>query len=154
MGVLRRLLGRDADAGDISVQSVQTIVNAYGAIMKQGQSLIRDTAELPYPKRTIKRALMRAMQLVSESEMRSHLRTGYLALSEFQPLTPEEKDALAQWDDAVAEAGTETRSAPEALFAARAISDAGALVKRLQEKVAGEAQALRKELRAAGIRDQ
>jgi hypothetical protein len=154
MNVLKRLLGRDTEAGGISDQSVQTIVNAYGAIMKQGDSLIRNTAELPYPKRTIKRALMRALQLVSEPEMRTHLKTGYLALSEFQPLTLEEKDALAQWNEMVAGAGAGKRSAPEALVAARAISDAGALVKKLQEKIADEAQVLRKELRAAGFRDE
>jgi hypothetical protein len=153
MNVLKRLLGRDAETSALSDQSVQTIVNAYGAIMKQGDSLIRDTAELPYPKRTIKRALIRALDLVSEPEMRNHLRTGYLALSEFQPLTLEEKDALAQWNEAVAGEGAGKRSAPEVLVAARAISGAGALVKRLQEKIADEAQALRKELRSAGFRD-
>jgi hypothetical protein len=152
MNVLKRLFHR-AEAHPLSDQSVQTIINAYGAIMKRGTSLIRDTAELPYPKRTIKRALLRALQLVSEPEMRAHLRTGFLALSEFQPLTADEKEALERWNEAVEGAGAGERSAPEVLVAARAIADAAALVTSLQERIADEAQTLRKELRAAGFRD-
>jgi hypothetical protein len=59
--------------------------------------VIRDLSELPYPKNLIKSALRHYLKKVNKADQKAieALEVAYLSLSHFQPLTPEEQDAVS-----------------------------------------------------------
>jgi hypothetical protein len=73
------------------------VVQKYGATLrnppKYSVSLIRDVSELPYPKAAIKAVLQDAFQRFPPTDA---LKTAYMSLADFQELTDEETNALAE----------------------------------------------------------
>ena len=59
--------------------------------------VIRDLSELPYPKDLIKSALRHYLKKVNRADQKAieALEVAYVALSHFQPLTPEQRDAVS-----------------------------------------------------------
>jgi hypothetical protein len=66
------------------------------ALEKTGNRVIRDVSELPYPKDLIKSALRYHLKNVNKTDKKAFdaLEVAYVSLSNFQPLTTEERDAV------------------------------------------------------------
>jgi len=66
---------------------LESIVQAYGDILGSGApapGCVADTSKLPYPKETIKAALIMALKLTEDPQTKGHLKGGYLDLSNWQ----------------------------------------------------------------------
>lgn len=75
-----------------------TIVKMKWAGVLRGATLWRSAdAELPYPKDMIKAALRHYLKRMNRTDQKAveALGVAYVSLSHFQPLTPEEQDAVA-----------------------------------------------------------
>jgi hypothetical protein len=73
------------------------VLGQYAAILaKAGTRVIRDVSELPYPKDLIKSALRHHLKSVNKTDKKAvdALEVAYVSLSNFQPLTTEERDAV------------------------------------------------------------
>ncbi|SDP01730.1 hypothetical protein [Desulforhopalus singaporensis] len=70
-----------------SLGEIQEIVKAYGYCMEQeipNPSCIADSSQLPYPKATIKAALLVALKLEEDEQMKNALKLGYISLADWQ----------------------------------------------------------------------
>jgi hypothetical protein len=125
-----------------TVKDAGAIVAAYGKVLSDDQkgSLIQDEAQLPYAKEQIKAAVRVLLRITEEPKMREHLRTGYVALSSYQPLTTNQRQALSQWDSTVGHVGH--ASSADLRKMAQAITESGGVVQNLQEVVATEMEDL------------
>jgi hypothetical protein len=63
---------------------VEKIVRAYNAVNLSRKSVIADVSELPYPKATIKSALLAALSVTTDMKMREQLKAGFVMLANFQ----------------------------------------------------------------------
>lgn len=66
---------------------LEKIVQDYGAILGSGApapGCVADVRELPYPKEHIKLALAFALSVTDDPQMRSHLKSGYISLADWQ----------------------------------------------------------------------
>ncbi len=74
------------------------VLGRYAAALEKTGSrvVIRDLSELPYPKDMIKSALRHYLKKVNRADRKAvdALEVAYVSLSHFQPLTPEERDAV------------------------------------------------------------
>lgn len=73
------------------------VLSQYAAILeKTGNRAIRDVSELPYPKDLIKSALRHHLKNVNKTDKKAidALEVAYVSLSNFQPLTTEEREAV------------------------------------------------------------
>ena len=73
------------------------VLSRYAAALeKTGNRVIRDVSELPYPKELIKSALRHHLKNVNKTDKKAFdaLEVAYASLSNFQPLTTEERDAV------------------------------------------------------------
>jgi hypothetical protein len=123
---------------------VEAIVNAYGAALAEPTALgiVRDIRTLPYSKGEIKTALILALGVTYDAAARENLRTAYITLADFQPLSETEVRALQLWN-----------SAPSHLSAdlAKRLVVQGELVSTVQRRIADEANLLAQELEAEGF---
>lgn len=71
---------------DLDLRQCKKIVSAYGAALEKGPApgTVADESELPYPKQTIKQALVTLLRATSDSQLRGNLKAGYLSLSDWQ----------------------------------------------------------------------
>jgi hypothetical protein len=81
----------------LSAKPDQVLSQYVATLEKTGSKIIRDIAELPYPKDIIKSALRHYLKTVDRADQKAvdALEVAYVSLSHFQPLTPEEQDAVA-----------------------------------------------------------
>ena len=91
MGIFSKLFGRGgSEAGAppvLSNDDVESIINAYGALLARGEAgagIIADSKELPYPKATIKLALQMAIRLTTDAQMKEQLKVAYISLADWQ----------------------------------------------------------------------
>jgi hypothetical protein len=73
------------------------VLSQYAVTLEQtGNRVIRDVSELPYPKDLIKSALRHHLKNVNNTDKKAvdALEVAYVSLSNFQPLTTEERDAV------------------------------------------------------------
>jgi len=72
--------------GDLRVEQALEIVRAYGEALESAPPgrAIADTAALPYPKDSIKWALLVVMGAIAEAPRRERLKAAFIALSEWQ----------------------------------------------------------------------
>jgi hypothetical protein len=63
------------------------------ALNRFDQSIVRDAAELSYPKDLIKFVLRHCIKAIEEEDKRTFLRNAYLSLANFHELTNEERAA-------------------------------------------------------------
>ena len=87
MGIFDRLFRRatpPAAASMMSTAEAEKIIHAYGAAMTSRKSLYADAAELPYPKATIKMALLIGIAATQDKKARELLKTGYVTLADWQ----------------------------------------------------------------------
>jgi len=65
----------------------ESVVQAYGNILANNAPVpgcVADTSKLPYPKETIKEALITALKLTEDQQMKEHLKVGYIQLADWQ----------------------------------------------------------------------
>ncbi|MBI3373736.1 MAG: hypothetical protein HY017_18590 [Betaproteobacteria bacterium] len=62
------------------------IVSAYSAILENGPvpGTVADERELPYPKQTIRQALLVLLKTTTDPQMRGNLKAGYVCLADWQ----------------------------------------------------------------------
>ena len=76
-----------AAGGDLRIAQAVEIVTAYARLLEDGarqRGIVADAGALPYPKETIKWALLVLMAAIPEAARREALRAGFVALSEWQ----------------------------------------------------------------------
>ncbi|HZP07966.1 hypothetical protein [Methyloceanibacter sp.] len=90
---------RSADdvAARLSATPDEVLGQYVAALENVGDRMIRDISELPYPKDMIKAALRHYLKRMNRTDQKAveALGVAYVSLSHFQPLTPEEQDAVA-----------------------------------------------------------
>jgi hypothetical protein len=74
---------------DLRLEEALEIVREYGELLertKREPGTVGDVADLPYPKDTIKWALLHLLAAIHDPAQREPLRVGYVALAEWQDL--------------------------------------------------------------------
>jgi len=78
----------------MSEVDARDVLEKYMATLKAGQSIVRDAAELPYPKEVIKIVLRGCLARVDDDKTKKALKKAYIDLGSFQPLTKAEREAV------------------------------------------------------------
>jgi hypothetical protein len=84
-------------AARLSAKPDDVLKQYLAALEKTGDKVvIRDVSELPYPKDLIKSALWHYLNRINRADQNAvqALEVAYVSLSHFQPLTPEQRDAV------------------------------------------------------------
>ncbi len=71
---------------EMTVAHAEVVVTAYGAILESGPvpGTVADDSELPFPKETIKQALLLLLRTRSDPKLREHLKSGFILLADWQ----------------------------------------------------------------------
>ena len=80
----------------LSAKPDEVLAQYVATLGKTGRRVIRDVSELPYPKDLIKSALRHHLKKVNRVDKKAveALEVAYVSLSNFQPLTIEQRDAV------------------------------------------------------------
>jgi len=149
MGLLDRIFGRtkteslNSDAMPPAV--AEKIVQDYGAVLASAASApgcVTDARKLPHPKERIKQALVFALQMTKEPQMREQLKISYIS--------------LADWQEGVGDAtvGIDlTKRDPNAdpFEIVKRITSQGAVAEKWMPKVKAEQEALKAQLQKLGL---
>jgi hypothetical protein len=122
------------------------VLERYVAVLReQGGSVVRDASELSHPKEAIRIVLQHCIKTATDRESRDFLRNAYVSLSNFQPISELEKEALAVLSG-VGPLGAEGSK----LFSkqARQITHVAAPLQSLLDRVTAELAVLMQELRS------
>src|SRR5689334_790435 len=89
MGIFDRVIGAvrgGSEKPELDLGRCREIVSAYGKVLETGPvpGTVADERELPYPKQTIKQALLVLLKTTTDPRMRGNLRAGYICLSDWQ----------------------------------------------------------------------
>ena len=130
------------------------IIGVYGNVLVEDEKsgLVRDIKRLPNSKEQIKAAISVLLKVTTDPVMRNHLKTGWTALSAYQPLTPNQKLALEMWDAAISDGPSTEKSRLQKQ--ADLIARSGDVVIPLQKIVADEMEALLQEFNAEVVVNQ
>jgi hypothetical protein len=144
MGLFSRLFHRSAPppaTKKLSAAEVENIVHAYAAALSSRKSMISDASELPYPKATIKAALIAAISVTQNAAMREQLKACFITLAGWQEGYGPGPDsfALKQMDS------------EDTLAFVKRVAAASPAIGACESKVAAEAQAFYDELKALGL---
>lgn len=89
MGIFNKVIdavrGR-SEKHELDLGRCREIVAAYGTVLETGPvpGTVADESELPYPKKTIKQALLVLLKGTTDPQMRGNLKAGYVCLSDWQ----------------------------------------------------------------------
>ena len=130
----------EIDAGDV--------LEKYGAVLEQGQSVIVDEAELPYTKPVIIAVLEHCIAVNNDEKLSEYLKAGYLNLAYFQPLSETERKAIVVFEGTLKEGATAPTnlSSDEIRNLASDMSKVGDSYVALQNRIAEEMNALKEKL--------
>lgn len=91
MGLLDRFVSRFARGNaapattPTSIVQVQSIIQAYSRVLERSApGAVADASGLPYPKETIEYAILFALRVADDEDLRSYLRQAFLDLSRWQ----------------------------------------------------------------------
>jgi len=121
------------------------VLERYVAVLRdEGGAVVRDVAELAYPKEAIRIVLQHCIRTAADRESREFLRNAYVSLSNFQPISELEKEALTVLSG-VGPLGIEGTK----LFSkqARQITHVAAPLQSLLDRVTAELAVLTQELK-------
>jgi hypothetical protein len=122
------------------------VLEKYVAVLRdQGSAVVRDVTELAHSKEAIRIVLQHCIKTAADQESREFLRNAYVSLSNFQPISEVEKEALTVLSG-VGPLGAEgTR-----LFSkqARQITHVAAPLQSLLDRVTAELAVLTQELKS------
>ena len=94
------------------------IIDEYGDLLASQPNtgaLVRDATELPYPREIIRAAFLRGLRTETNAQLRGVMKTCFLALAAYQPLSPEERNAVQVWSDFGADPSKMTQEETKAL---------------------------------------
>jgi hypothetical protein len=89
MALFDAVRGTVGNKPDLRIEQALEIVGAYGLALeraKRAPGHVSDSADLPYPKDTIKWAILQLLAAIPDPAKREPLRVGYVALAEWQDL--------------------------------------------------------------------
>ena len=128
------------------------VLSSYSeALTQTNKTLVRDLAELPYPKDVIKAVIKHCIKIAGPGEEREFLRNAYVCLADFQDLSPKEKSLVNSWKTSTSANSDKTNAQQQMANAAQALEAGGDVATALGERVTAEAAALTEELEAAGL---
>jgi hypothetical protein len=129
---------------------IERIIKDYAAVLGAEGAILRDVRDLPSPKAVIAIALLAAIKVLQPGPDRENLRTLFIFLSNFQPMSDEEKQAIgAHWRAVMSISNQQDGSADSLRGYAQTISETGDVVSRFQTMSNTEAETLRAQLRVA-----
>jgi hypothetical protein len=132
------------------VSVIERIIKEYAVVLGAEGALLRDVRDLPSPKSVIAIALLTAIKVLPPGIERDNLRTIFAFLSNFQPMTAEEKAAITRHWGAVINISELGPGSPDAVRAqAETISETGDVVSRFQAMANAEAETLKQQLQVA-----
>lgn len=114
------------------------IIDEYGDLLANQPDtgpVIRDVAELPYPRAIIRAAFLHCLQTENDAQLRDAMKSCFLTLPAYQALSPEERHAVQVWSD-FGDPSTpeETKALAERMHAVLPVFDA--VKKRFEEDAA------------------
>jgi hypothetical protein len=122
----------------------EDLVADFGDLMAERTTVCRDVAELPASKDQIGNAILAILaRSTAPEDVRSALVMAYLNLSDFQPMTEQDRQAVQLWDEAI-------MSPFETEAAAKKISAGGNSIDRILQVVRTEFEDRSEFLRAKG----
>ena len=74
--------------GQSQTNDVMAIIQAYGKTLEMeapASGCVADESKLPYPKDTIKKAIISGLKSTDNDQMKEHLKVGYIQLADWQP---------------------------------------------------------------------
>ncbi|MCK9419129.1 MAG: hypothetical protein M0R70_07105 [Nitrospirae bacterium] len=148
MGLLGRFFGRAKSKqtdSSLTPEVAEKIVNDYGAVLASAvpaPGCVADERKLPHPKEHIKQALVFALCMTKEPQMREQLKIAYITLADWQQGVG---DAAVGLDLTKMDLNAE----PDEL--AKQIMSQGADVEKWLQKVKAEQESLRGELQKRGL---
>jgi hypothetical protein len=119
---------------------VLKIVAAYGVQLSSHKSSPVDASELPYPKATIKLALIAAIAVTEDAKMREQLKTAFTQLADWQ-------EGIGPGPHSVAD----LLGGNDPVEQAKRISAAGPAIMKIGAQVIAEMQASLEELKSLGM---
>lgn len=123
------------------------VLAKYIATVSTRQTQFCNESALPYPKALIKTVLKGALERAGDDETaRSRIHSLYVALAEFQPMSPAEQLAVTNFDSYVASRGVKQENKG-------VVAEAGALHTLVANRIALDAEALWRELREMQMLD-
>jgi hypothetical protein len=129
---------------------IERIIKDYAAVLGAEGAILRDVRDLPSPKAVIAIALLAAIKVLPAGSDRENLRTLFIFLSNFQPMSDEEKAAISAHWSAVMSISKKSPDSPDAMREyAETITETGDVVSRFQAMSNTEAETLRAQLRVA-----
>jgi len=149
MGLFDRFFGRtrteSSSAGAMPPAIAEKIVQDYGAVLGSAApapGCVEDARKLPHPKERIKQALVFALRMTKEPQMRDQLKVGYISLSD--------------WQEGVGDAPvgidlTDMDPNADPVELAKRITSQGAAAEKWMPKVKVEQEALKAELQKLGL---
>jgi hypothetical protein len=143
MGFFSRLLGRIGGAGKAQSGSSEVFrrVGAYVAALSEPRAAVADVSRLPYPKPRIKEALIAAIGLAREENMRAELKAAYVRLADWQEDLPTLTES----------SGVSSDDTADSLGGARQAGEMKPSVTKMSARVAAEARMLSDELKSLGL---
>ncbi|QYZ66994.1 MAG: hypothetical protein HPY30_13990 [Gammaproteobacteria bacterium (ex Lamellibrachia satsuma)] len=72
---------------DLPSNNIETIVQEYGGVLENSApapGCVSDSKNLPYSKQEIQQALIAALNLSTDPQIKEHLKTGYISLADWQ----------------------------------------------------------------------
>jgi len=149
MGLLDCVFGRtkteSSDAGAMPPAVAEKIVQDYGAVLGSAApapGCVADARKLPYPKERIKQALVFALRMTKEPQMREQLKVGYISLSDWQ-------EGVGDATVGIDLTNLDPNADPVDL--AKRITSQGAAAEKWLPKVKAEQEALKAELQKLGL---
>lgn len=130
-------------AAAMTPDRAEKIINAFGGVISSNRATIADEGVLPHSKAEIKEAIRFCLRLTDDPQTVEQLKVGYVLLSDFMPLTAQEKAVVArhaEWMQTLPD-----MSDPEAMQSMVSVFDQ---YQKLTQRVAEEAALLSTEINA------
>ena len=149
MGLLDRSFGRAKDAQPaptgMSPETAQNIVQDYGAVLGSSApapGCVADVRNLPHSKERIKQALVFALRVTKEPQIREQLKVAYISLADWQGGVGNETVGIDL---------TSMDLNADPLEMAKRVASQGELMEKWTPLVQAEQEALKSELQKLGL---
>jgi hypothetical protein len=149
MGLLDRIFGRakgeQRTPTEMTPKAAEKIVQDYGAVLGSAApapGCVADVRSLPHPKERIKQALVFALRITKEPQVREQLKIGYISLADWQEGVGSETVGMDL---------TKMDLSADPLEIAKRIASQGDAVKKWTHLVQAEQNALKSELQKLGL---
>ncbi|MEW5792644.1 MAG: hypothetical protein ACOY4L_00655 [Pseudomonadota bacterium] len=142
--IATRLESQEKDFQSSDTDFVQ-IVQAYGKTLETSApapGTVADINKLPYPKQQIKDAIVAALRMTDDSQIKEHLKVGYIQLSDWQEGVGESNQGL---DVSALDMSQDTQSLAKAVLEQASGSEKWMAIAQKEQ------EALKQELQALGL---